>query len=257
MLRLFIVGLALSTTTPVWRDRINRIDSRSRLVPQVATSSTPYTFCDTALAAGNRTGNWGCVNGDMTSPAGDHLGWTKTAGATVTTGTTCASPSYLTLANANADRVTSNTFTDSLPGTFTICAAYRQTTNATTSAFMVGTYPCCSAYNITTEQVFGGQMSFYGSGGPSSVYASADENVLACTRVTGGVATAYFRFNGTIAFVPTSAVSYSVIAGQKLTIGSDGASYSLDGQLFGAFYTETALSDDDLDALYTAVYSCP
>jgi hypothetical protein len=46
MLRLFIVGLALSTTTPVWRDRINRIDSRSRLVPQVATSNyTPRNYC--------------------------------------------------------------------------------------------------------------------------------------------------------------------------------------------------------------------
>jgi hypothetical protein len=259
MLRLFIVGLALSTTTPVWRDRINRIDSRSRLVPQVATSSTPYSFCDTALAAGNRVGTWGCVNGDMTSPTGDTLGWTKTAGATVTTGTTCASPSYVTLTHATPDYIsTVNSVIDTLPSSWTFCVAYEQTTNDNAAAFMVGAYPCCGSYNLTTEQVHGGQMTFYGGGGPTGIYATTGQKVLACSHRAAGTSTAYFRIDGSTLAVPSfGGYSYSTIAGQKFIVGAESTNYALQGKVYGAFYTETELVQADLDALYTAVFTCP
>lgn len=238
------------------RDRLGRLTGCDPAPATTAAAS--YSFCSN-LAPGQKVGNWGCVNGDMTSPTGDHLGWTKTAGATVTTGTTCASPSYVTLTHATPDYIsTVNSVIDTLPSSWTFCVAYEQTANDNASAFMVGTYPCCGAYNLTTEQVFGGQMTFYGGGGPTGIYATTGQKVLACSHRSAGTSTAYFRTDGSTLAAPSfGGYSYSTIAGQKFVVGAESASYAMQGKVYGAFYTETELVQADLDALYTAVYSCP
>lgn len=66
-LRLIIAFLATLTATPVWRDRINRIDSRSRLVPQVAASSPNYLF---SLAPSNGAGMPAACSSSAVTTAG-------------------------------------------------------------------------------------------------------------------------------------------------------------------------------------------
>lgn len=221
-------------------------------------SASAYTFCSN-LSAGQRVGNWGCVNGDATAAAGDHLGWTKTAGATVTAGTTCASPSYVTLTHATPDYLsTTNSVIDTLPSSWTFCVAYEQTSNANAAAFMVGAFPCCGSYNLTTEQAFGGQITFYGGGGPTGIYAVTGQKVLACAHRSSGTTTAYFRIDGSTLAAPSfGGYSYSAITNQRFIVGAESGTYALEGKVFGAFYTETELVQADLDALYTAVFSCP
>lgn len=238
--------------------RLGRLTGCDSTGAAAAAPAAPYTFCSN-LTSGQKVGNWGCVNGDMTSPTGDHLGWTKTAGATVTSGSTCASPSYVTLTHATPDYInTVNSVIDTLPSSWTFCVAYRQTSNANTAAFMVGAFPCCASYNLTTEQPAATQMVFYGGGGPTGgVFASSGDNVLACSHRAGGTTTAYFKHDSGGAATPSfGGYTYSTITGQQFIVGAESATYALDGRVYGAFYTETELTTADLDSLYTAVFGC-
>lgn len=253
MLRLFIIGLALSTTTPVWRDRINRIDSRSRMVPQVAASSTPYTFCDSALVAGNRTGTWGCINGDGSAPSGDNLGpWVATGSPSSTTGTTCASPSYLTF-DASPDYVQSTTAVGSTPAAFTICSLWQQQTGTglLQTGWFWGVYPCCGSFVTLSEEsvVF---IGYFPSSVSSAVSVAANDKALVCGSYSGGTAHVYVRTLGGTFNYASSAASPPSVANSKFTFGSDGV-YTNTGKFFGGFYTEKELSQSDMDAIYDAV----
>lgn len=256
MLRLFIIGLALSTTTPVWRDRINRIDSRSRMVPQVAASSTPYTFCDSALVAGNRTGTWGCINGDGTAPTGDNLGpWVATGSPSSTTGTTCASPSYKTLTTATpAQRYESTVAVTSAPSAFSWCALY-QATSTLKAAFFWGNYPCCSGYAVTVEESV--TLHQYTTGGASvnSLVTVGTDKTLVCGSYSGGTSVFYVRNAALGTSYQSGAGAPVAAAGYKITFGadSDSSSARVDGKFFGGFYTEKAMVQADFDTIYAAV----
>lgn len=256
MLRLFLVGLLLSATGPVWRDRINRLDSRSRLIPQTAVSSTPYTFCGTALTAGNRSGTWGCVNGDATAPSGDNLGpWVVTGSPTSTSGTTCASPSYKTLSTATpAQRYESTVAVTSVPTAFTWCALY-QATSTLKAAFFWGNYPCCSGYAMTVEE--SATLRQYTTGGASvnSLVTVGTDKTLVCGSYTGGTSVFYVR-NTTLGTSYQSGAGAPVsAAGYKITFGadSDASAAKVDGKFFGGFYTEKAMVQADFDTIYDAV----
>lgn len=253
MLRLFIIGLALSTTTPVWRDRINRIDSRSRVVPQSATSAS-YTFCATALTAGNRTGTWGCVNGDGSAPSGDNLGpWVVTGSPASTSGTTCAAPSYKTLTTATpAQRYESTVAVTSAPSAFSWCALY-QATSTLKAAFFWGNYPCCGAYAVTVEESV--TLRQYMGASVNSLVTVGTDKTLVCGSFSGGTAVFYTRNEALGVSYQSGPGTPVAAAGYKITFGadSDASSAKVDGKFFGGFYTEKAMVQADFDTIYEAI----
>lgn len=260
-LRLIIAFLATLTATPVWRDRINRIDSRSRMVPQVAVSTTPYSFCDSALVAGNRTGTWGCINGDGTTPTGDNLGpWVASGSPSSTSGTTCASPSYKTFDGANPDYYISTGSLGAVPSAFTLCGLYSLTSNVVFSPF-AWEAGLGLGYTFVTEQSATLVMYPNGSGSLNTFRTvGTSDKILICYSSGSGAHHAYLKSVGgsTDGYVTGASSAPTLGAGaQKIIFGADSILYNLTGKFFGGFYTEKELSQSDMDAIYTATVTCP
>lgn len=229
-----------------------RIGGRG-VLPRAASTASSYSFCDTALVAGNRTGTWGCINGDGTAPTGDNLGpWSQVGSPTTTTGTTCTAPSYLTF-DASPDYVQSTTAVGTTPAAFTICSLWKQQagTGLLQTGWMWGVYPCCSSFVSLAEEssVF---IGYYPSSVSSFVSVAANDKALVCGSYSGGTAHTYVRTLGGILAYTNGAASPPSVAGAKFIFGSDGT-YTNTGQFFGAFYTEKELSQGDLDAIFDAV----
>ena len=226
-----------------------------RGLPPRSSGAAPYTFCDTALAAGNRTGTWGCINGDGTAPTGDNLGpWVVSGSPSSTSGTTCASPSYKTLTTASpAQRYESTVAVTSVPSAFSWCAVY-QATATLTAAFFWGNYPCCSGYAVTVEESV--TLRQYTTGGASvnSAVTVGTDKTLVCGSYSGGTSVFYVR-NATLGTSYQSGAGAPAAAGYKITFGadSDSSSARVDGKFFGGFYTEKAMAQSDFDTIYAAV----
>lgn len=225
--------------------------------PSTATGPSPYSFCDSALTAGNRTGTWGCINGDGSAPSGDNLGpWVVSGSPSSTSGTTCAAPSYKTFNGATPDYVISTAGIGAVPSAFTFCGVYQLSSNTVFSAFAWQT-SLGGAYTLTTEQ--SAVLIFYPNGGSNFSSLSTigtGEKALICYSYSGGTQYIYIKSpSGSFDKYASAATAAPTLAGgtQKVLWGADAASYNLTGNFYGGFYTEKLLDQTALDAIYDAV----
>src|SRR6185369_3236482 len=74
--------------------------NRSTIATPSSSGAGPWRFCD-QLSAGDKSGNYECVNGDGSQGASSTHSFSAVGSPAVTAGTTCAAAAYTTMVAAS------------------------------------------------------------------------------------------------------------------------------------------------------------
>lgn len=226
----------------------HRLFMQPNLQRQAGGGIAPYSFCD-LLQSGDKSGSWGCINGDQTTSG--PVTFSGVNSPAVTSGLTCASPSYSTTDEAATKYFRSATVA-APSGAFSTCILAKPTTTwDSTGVFGQGDgvshYPyesILSGANWTNYFEGGGTFNI----GTSSWPPIGNVPVLVCIVFSGGTATLYAAGSS------RGSGSGVTIANQngRIWLANDGFGAIIDGKFYGGFTTEKALSATDIGRLSQA-----
>lgn len=208
--------------------------------------AAPYSFC-AQLQAGDEAGSWGCVNGDLTAGASSTLTWSAVGSPTISSGTTCASPSKATF-SATAWVKSSNT---TFPAAAWSMCGYFDLTGMSVPYALVSFGDGANHYAMGEET--NALFAWYGTTGGINTSPPSFAPVFFCVTSSGAGAVQLY-FNGA-AGSSTTGVTYADPGGAGWLFGSDSfiTGYRFAGPFLGGFVTEKVLSGSDVSRLYHAV----
>lgn len=242
--------------------RIDRGDTRPSRVWQrdfrvPSSSAAAFAFCNASTVAGAMSGSWGCTNGDLTERAGSTYDWAGVGSPTPNAGSgTCAAPAYQSITAGGGQYLEASPAKDSVTGAFTLCVHGEATANTQVSTLAWITYPCCGGgYSVTAEQ--SAALTYYPGGSTGHTVVSGDRFLSCLTYNGSGSTSGYIRTNGDpVSTFVTAAATPNSKTGARFVFGADSATYGLTGRIYGGFFTETALSQAQLDAIFLQVVEC-
>lgn len=235
----------------------HRLFKQRNLQRDGAGAPAAFSFCNASTVAAAMSGNWGCTNGDLTEPALSTYDWAGIGSPTPNAGSgTCAAPAFQAISAGGGQYIEASPAKDSVTGAFTICVHGEATASTLVSTLGWIVYPCCGGgYSVTTEQ--SAALTYY-PGGSTGLTVVSGDRFLSCSTYNGsGSTSGYIRTNGDpVSTFVTVAATPSNRTGAKFVFGADSATYGLTGRIYGGFFTETALSRAQLDAIFLQVVEC-
>lgn len=217
-------------------------------------AAAPFTFC-ALLQAGDKSGNFDCVNGDGTASSDSTHAFAAVASPAVTTGTTCASPSFTTMvAASNQSYRTTTTFSAST-GDQTICAFVGATTAE-------GMWSVGEAGTTVIDQQGAVNHNAYANPAGGLCFATntvpSDSTPVLTCAVWDATAHSITYFVGPNHVVNDGATCSGALSATtaRVYFGCSAlqscASHSFGGKFFGGFWTGKKLSTADMTRINAA-----
>jgi hypothetical protein len=224
------------------------------MLRSTSSSTAPFSFCS-QLQAGDKAGAWGCWDvstGAIAASSGSSLTFSGVSSPAVHTGTTCASPAYVSTTSTAWVAAGNSTFP---AGDFTVCGLFDLTGVSTP----YGVYSMGDMGNGTNLPLYQETNATWVIGGSTGSAATSNPGAaltLSCTTNHAGTINMYFN-NGTLSG-PWSPFTFATATNEAWRWGTDGITggYHFVGHYLAGFITEKQLSQADVQRIYGKWVSC-